>query len=116
MQRGPSRHTPRTASLAEPSSAHRFHPTNHKSTPPVADAGSTTVFYDPLSKLSDVWAPLVKQGDKLVELIGSMELEQLAIKMQPWDVLFMANPIPHEVTPIMCGDRLCFVGFVGFGV
>ena len=78
----------------------------------VADTGCTTIFYDPTCEASDSWKPLIPQRDKFIEYVKTLPAK--SVKMQPFDVLFMANPIPHEVTRITQGDRLCYVGFVGF--
>ena len=33
--------------------------------------------------------------------------------MKPFDVIFLLNPLIHEVLEITAGDRLCMVGFMG---
>jgi hypothetical protein len=34
-------------------------------------------------------------------------------KIHPFDFCFLANPIPHQVTDIIAGDRFDFVAFLG---
>ena len=74
-----------------------------------------TVFFDPTAEHSRLWRPHLGDANVLAAAVGAGGLPQQRIKMQLWDVAFMLNPLPHEVTQITAGDRLCFVGFIGFG-
>ena len=71
-----------------------------------------TVIYDPACQRSKEWMAAANDVDKFAEVVRKMPAER--VKMLPWDVMFLMNPLPHEVTAITAGDRLCFVGFVGF--
>ena len=70
-----------------------------------------TVVYDPRYERAGEWAPLETDREELCKAVRS--LDRKSYKMQPWDALFMKNPIPHRVIGPTKGDRLVLVGFVG---
>lgn len=37
------------------------------------------------------------------------------VKIHPFDINLMLNPLLHEVTEITAGDRFVFVAFIGIG-
>lgn len=77
--------------------------------------------YDVRAQHVKVWEPMLGDKEALLEMKAAMESDTpplpkdtvVGVKMQPWDLMLMANPIPHEVTPVRSGDRLVYVGFVG---
>ena len=64
-------------------------------------ADGKTVVYDRHGKRQHEWAPLEGDIDGLRELVG--ELPSDTVFMQPWDFMFMKNPVPHEVRGGMRG-------------
>lgn len=59
--------------------------------------------YDPRLEEVEKWAVLEGDMGELAAAAPSLKSERVA--MQPWDVMFMKNPIPHEVRGLAAGVR-----------
>ncbi len=74
--------------------------------------GGETIIYDPTAERAAEWAPHWNDFDVLAKVV--QKLPRATVRTKTWDILLMANPLPHEVTGPQLGDRLVLVGFIGF--